>query len=208
MNKSNKFWDAKAAGYAKSPVSDEATYQRKLSETQSFLSPDMHVLEFGCGTGTTAIHHSSYVKQIDAIDISENMLVIAREKASAAGIENINFTRATLAEFAAASASVDAVLGLNVIHLLADRHAVLAEVARVLKPGGIFVSSTGCLGDSYLRFIKLIAPLAKCLGIMPDLFVIKESELVREIENAGFTIETQWHHGMKNIGVFIIARKI
>lgn len=55
MNKSEKFWDKKAEGYAKTPISDEVTYRKKLAETQSVFSPDMHISEFGCGTGTTAV---------------------------------------------------------------------------------------------------------------------------------------------------------
>ncbi len=208
MSTSDKFWDSKAEGYAKSPVSDEETYQKKLSETQATFSPEMRVLEFGCGTGTTAVHHAPHVLHIDAIDISQNMIEIARRKASESHINNTTLNSGDLTEFNADTASLDAVLGLNVIHLLPDRQSVLTEVARILKPGGVFVSSTGCLGSSYLRFIKLFVPLGKFLGLMPDVFVLTESELATEITNAGFAIERQWHHGMKDINVFIIARKI
>jgi len=207
MTRSDKFWDKTAERYAKSPVSDEATYQKKLAETQSFFSPDMRILEFGCGTGTTAIHHAPHVKHIDAIDISENMLQIGRDKARDAGIDNITFTRGTLSEFNAATDSLDAVLALNVIHLLPERQAVFDVVARILKPGGMFVSSTVCLADSYLRFIKLAVPLGKLLGVMPDLFILSEAELASEVKQAGFTIERQWHHGKNGIAVFMIARK-
>lgn len=208
MSKSDKFWDKAAEKYAKSPISDEVTYQRKLSETQSVLAKDMRILEFGCGTGATAVHHAPYVQHVDAIDISENMLEIGRGRAAEASIANIDFSRGTLAEFNADTASLDAVLGLNVIHLLPDRRAVLAEVARILKPGGIFVSSTGCLGDSYLRFVTLIVPLGKLLGLMPDVFILSEAELAREVVDAGFAIENQWHHGMSDIDVFMIARRV
>ncbi|MCX2979885.1 class I SAM-dependent methyltransferase [Halieaceae bacterium IMCC14734] len=207
MSESDKFWDKKAQGYAASPVSDEETYQRKLTETQKHFAPDMRVLEFGCGTGSTAVHHAPEVLHIDAIDISENMLEIGRQRARESNVDNITFTRGTLTDFNAETASLDAVLGLNVIHLLPDRHSVLTEVARILKPGGIFVSSTGCLGSSYLRFITLLLPLGKALGLMPDVFVLTESELASEVKNAGFTIESQWHHGLKDIDVFMIARK-
>lgn len=207
MESADKFWDRKAEGYAKSSISDETSYQRKLAETQKFFAPQMRVLEFGCGTGTTAIYHAPHVHHIDAIDISGNMLEIARAKAREAGIANVTFSRGTLAGFGAEPESLDAVLGLNVIHLLPDRSDVLAEVARILKPGGIFVSSTGCLGNSYLRFIKVLVPLAKVLGLMPDIFIIKKEALVKEIESNGFSIESQWSHGFKNTGVFIIARK-
>jgi len=83
----------------------------------------------------------------------------------------------------------------------------LAEVSRILKPGGIFVSSTVCLGASYMRFIKFLVPLGKLVGLMPDVFVLTEEQWVKEIEGAGFTIEVQWHHGMHNMSVFIVARK-
>ena len=208
MSESDKFWDKTAEKYAKSPVADEATYQKKLAETQSYLGPDMRIVEFGCGTGTTAIHHAPHVRHIDAIDISEKMLDIGRDKVRDAGIDNITFTRGTLAEFNAADASFDAVLGLNVIHLVPDREAVIAEVARILKPGGIFVSSTVCLGQSYLRFIKLVAPLGKLLGLMPDFYILTEDELADEVTRAGFEVERQWHHGKKGIAVFMIARKL
>ncbi len=208
MYKSEKYWDKTAERYSRSPISDEATYQRKLAETQGFLGHDMRILEFGCGTGTTAIHHAPHVRHVDAIDISENMLQIGRDKARKAGIDNITFTRGTLTDFNAENASIDAVLGLNVIHLLPDRKAVIAEVARILKPGGIFVSSTACLGHSFLRFIKLFAPLGKMLGLMPDVYVMKEEELAEEVKRAGFTIERQWSHGKGNIAVFLVARKI
>lgn len=207
MSNSSEFWDKKAACYANSPIADEATYQRKLAETQRLLSRDMRILEFGCGTGTTAVHHAPFVQHIDAIDISGKMLEIARARAQEARVENIAFGCTTLVEFNAESASLDAVLGLNVLHLLPDRAAVLAEAARILKPGAVFVTSTACLGDSWLRFIKLLVPVGKHLGLMPDLFILSESELAGEIEQAGFEIESQWHHGKDGIGVFIIARK-
>jgi ubiquinone/menaquinone biosynthesis C-methylase UbiE len=207
MGKSETCWDRKASGYSKSSISDVESYQRKLSETQKLFTPDMRVLEFGCGTGATAVQHAPHVAHIDAIDISEKMLEIGRERATKSHIENIRFTRGTLSEFNAETASLDAVLGLNVIHLLPDRQAVLSEVARILKPGGLFISSTACLGSSYMRFIKLIVPLGQFLGLIPDVFVLTESQLTKEVTNAGFVIETQWHHGIKDVGVFMIARK-
>lgn len=208
MTQSEKFWDKKAQSYANSAIGDEASYQRKLLETQQYFTPDMRILEIGCGTGSTAIAHAPFVAHIDAIDISDNMLEIARARAADANVENIQFTHATLDEFNADTASMDAVLALNVIHLLPNRQQVLAEVARVLKPGGVFVSSTACLGSSVFRFICLITPLAKRFGLMPDLLIIKESELAQELIDAGFSSETQWHHGSKDTAVFIIASKL
>ncbi len=208
MSNSQKFWDRKAESYAQSAISDEASYERKVAETQSYLSTDMHVVEFGCGTGSTAIRHSRYVKHINAIDISESMLEIGRKRAEEEGADNISFFRGTLAEFKAHDASVDAVLALNVIHLLPDHKTTLAEVARILKPGGIFINSTACLGDSYFRFIKPLVPIGKFIGLLPDLTVLTKNGLSSDLKNAGFDIENQWVHAMKDLSVFTIARKI
>jgi ubiquinone/menaquinone biosynthesis C-methylase UbiE len=208
MAQSDKFWDKTAEKYSKSPISDDVTYQKKLAETQSYFRTDMRIVEFGCGTGSTAIHHAPHVQHIDAIDISNNMLEIGRSRASDAGVENITFTCGDLIEFNAEAASLDAVLGMNVLHLLPNLPAEIAEVARILKPGGVFVSSTACLKHSYLRFIKLIAPLGKLLGIMPDVFVLSKAELTQEITDAGFEIEHQWQHGKQVVSVFLVARKI
>jgi len=204
---SDKYWDKTAERYAKSPVSDEATYQRKISETQEFLKPHMRIIEFGCGTGTTAVAHAPHVEHIDAVDVSENMLEIGRGKAKDANIKNISFNLGTLQDLKAESASVDAVLGLNVIHLIEDRQAVFTEVARVLKPGGFFVTSTVCVGASKLRFITWLLPLTKLIGLTPDVYVLSEEELASEITSNGFSIERQWHHAKDGIAVFMIASK-
>ena len=93
MDRPAKFWDKIAEGYAKQPVADEAAYQKKVQVTREYFQPEMEVLEFGCGTGSTAIAHAPYVKHILAIDISAKMLEIARVKAAAANVGNITFER-------------------------------------------------------------------------------------------------------------------
>lgn len=207
MTRTNKFWDRMAETYGKSPVVDEATYKRKLSETQSLLRPEMRILEIGCGTGTTAIHHAPHVRRIYATDISERMLDIARRKAQEAGVDNITFAHGTLPNSTVGSESFDAVLGLNVIHLMTNWRDVLTDVERVLKPGGVFVSSTECLGHSFRRFAKLITPLGSRLGIMPDIAVMTEAELGSELFRTGMEIERQWRHAKHGTTVFTIARK-
>ena len=52
------FWDRLAKRYARMPVADQAAYETKLEKTRAFLRPDSRVLEFGCGTGSTAILHA------------------------------------------------------------------------------------------------------------------------------------------------------
>ncbi|MFW2404329.1 MAG: class I SAM-dependent methyltransferase [Gammaproteobacteria bacterium] len=200
--RSEKFWDKIAARYAKRPVADEEAYQQKLRVTREYLRPDMQVLEFGCGTGSTAIAHAPYVQHIRAIDVSANMIAIAQDKARADGIENVTFEKLTIEELDVPDASFDAVLGLSILHLLEDKEAVIARVHRILKPGGIFVSSTACIGDS-MKYFRIIAPVLSFVGL-PSVSVFKVEELEQILTAAGFTIDHQWQPG-RGAAVFIVA---
>lgn len=205
MDPSARFWDRIAKRYSRQPVSDEVSYQKKLQITRELFHPEMELLEFGCGTGSTALVHAPHVKHIHAIDISSKMIEIAREKAAKSKIENVTFEQATLETINPQPESFDMILGLSILHLVEDRDAAIAKVAKMLKPGGHFVSSTACLGD-HLKFFKLIAPIGRLLGLLPVLRVFSTQELVTSLENAGFEIEQCWSPG-KIKGVFIVARK-
>ena len=200
----DRFWDKLAERYASQPIADEAAYQRKLQITRDYLRPDMDVLEFGCGTGGTAILHAPHVRHITAIDFSASMLAIARRKAAEAGVGNLSFEQADITSFAAPQGSFNVILGLSILHLLADKDAVIAKVFRLLKPGGVFISSTTCVGDT-MGLFKLIAPLGKAVGLLPQLDVMTTAELVASLTGAGFAIEQQWQPG-RGKAVFIVAR--
>ncbi len=206
MSQRSKFWDRQAERYSKSHVSDEESYQRKLQVTREYLRPDMEVLEFGCGTGSTAITHAPHVKHIQAIDVSAKMLEIAQGKADAANVKNITFEQSSIDEFSAPDQTFDAVLGLSILHLLENKEAVISKVHKMLKPGGVFVSSTVCLGDSKMKIIKFVAPIGKFFGLLPVLRVFTAKDLEKSLTHAGFAIDHQWRPG-KAKAVFIVAKK-
>jgi len=205
MSDPAKFWDWIAKRYAKKPVADEAAYQKKLQVTRGYLRPDMEVLEFGCGTGSTAIAHAPYVKHIQSIDISSKMLEIARKQISENGVTNVSFEQAGIDEFTAPNQSFDAVLGLSILHLLDDREAAIAKVHNMLKSSGVFVSSTACLGGSN-PFLPVILRIGRFLGVLPSVQFFTVQELEDNLTAAGFQIDHQWQPG-KDKAVFIVARK-
>ncbi|MDH3315638.1 MAG: class I SAM-dependent methyltransferase [Gammaproteobacteria bacterium] len=205
MDQSARFWDKIAERYSKRPIADETAYQKKLQVTREYLRPDMEVLEFGCGTGSTAITHAPCVKHVHAIDISSKMIEIAQGKADAGNIENITFRISSVDEFSVPDQSLDVVLGLSILHLLDNWKEVVARVHKMLKPGGIFISSTVCIGDS-MKFFKVVAPIGKFLGLMPLVKVFTTRELDQTLTDAGFEIDYQWQPG-KNKAVFIVAKK-
>lgn len=200
----SKFWDRFAARYAKQPVADEATYQRKLAMTRAHLRPDMQVVEFGCGTGSTALVHAPHVRRIRAFDTSAKMIGIARAKAEEAGIGNVDFEHSDLLDAAIDDGSVDVVLGMSILHLLDDRAATIARVHRILKPGGIFVTSTVCMGET-MAYFRFIAPIGNFLGLMPMVRVFTIDALVTELERAGFDLEERFVQA--RTVCFAIARK-
>ena len=136
------FWDKIADSYSKRPIANEDAYQKKLAMSREYFRPDMQLLEFGCGTGGTALLHAPHVAHIAAIDGSANMINIAKQRQQDSELTNVDYHVASIEEYQAEAASFDAVLGLSILHLLEDRDAVTAKVFELLKPGGVFISST------------------------------------------------------------------
>lgn len=204
MTTSPRFWNWMARRYARQPIADEAAYRRKLETTRSYLRPTMDVLEFGCGTGSTALYHAPHVARMDAIDYSAKMIEIARDKAKAQHIENVTFTVATIEDWQAEDHSYDAILGLSILHLLEDKEAVLRKVCRLLKSGGVFVSSTACL-TGMSGIAKKLIPVGSALGILPLVRAFGETDLVASLQHAGFAIEHKWRPAADR-AVFIVAR--
>lgn len=205
MVKSTQFWNKIADKYAKQPIADEAAYQKKLTVTRNYFCLDMEVLEIGCGTGSTAILHAPYVKHIRAIDFSANMLTIARGKAEAKQIDNVTFEQSTIEELDVPDQSLDAVLALSILHLLRDKEGAIAKVYQMLKPGGIFVSSTICMGNT-MRWFKPVALIGRVLGVLPFVEVLTTQELADSLTQADFELDYQWQPS-KEKAIFIVAKK-
>ncbi|MDV2079171.1 class I SAM-dependent methyltransferase [Marinobacter xestospongiae] len=205
MKESKAFWDKAAARYARSPVKDEASYQKKLAITREYLKPDWSVLEFGCGTGSTALAHAPFVREIVATDISDAMIEIATAKATEAGITNVHFQQGTLNQPDLTPNRFDAVLGLNILHLLEDLPAVLATIHRLLKSGGVFVSSTALVSEINPVW-RLAIPVMQRVGLAPYVNRLGRQDLLRALATAGFEVDYDWQPGKES--VFIVARKV
>ncbi len=205
MDRSPGFWNLLAKRYSRQPIADETAYQMKLAKTQTRFKPDMQVLEIGCGTGSTAIVHAPHVQHIRAVDYSKNMIAIARQRAAEAGVTNIDFEVQGIDAMAAEADTYDAVLALNILHLVDDHHDTLAKIHRLLRPGGLFVSSTVCLGD----ISKAAQPLLRAgsaLRVLPLLRFFSADQWVGDVTAAGFSIEDEWR-SPTSPSIFLIAKK-
>ncbi len=199
------FWDKIAVKYAKRPIDDETSYQRKLEMTQERFRPDMQIFEYGCGTGSTALTHAPHVQHILATDIAPSMIEIAREKAIEQGVTNVTFEVGTLEDTAQKGGQFDMVLGLNILHLLEDPKSAIKSSFDLLKPGGYFMSSSGCLKEFPL-LMRIAIPIAQTLGAAPFIKFFSRAELEKDMVEAGFELEDTFQPA-KDKAVFIVARK-
>ncbi len=197
-------WNVMAKRYANQPIADPVAYQKKLEHTQQYFTPESRVLEFGCGTGSTAIYHASKVGHILGVDISDAMLNIARDKKAEAALTNVNFEKCTLLDLEN-SADWDVILGMSILHLVPDISAHLEKTYELLKPGGVFVSSTMCLGDISTRF-KYIEAIFKWVPFLPSVQALSSESLKQIIVKAGFEIEYEWQPGIKS-ALYLVGRK-
>ena len=198
------FWNATAAKYFRTPISDEAAYQRKLDITRRYLGADDRLLEVGCGTGGTAIAHAPHVREILATDVSERMIEFAWSRLEDARVQNVSFEVASL-EGLKADKPFDVILAMSLLHLVRDRQAGLARIRSLLKPGGYFVSSTACIADR-MGYLRPILPVMRLFGAAPWVAVFKEDELRADIEAAGFEIVERFR-AEKAMAVFFVARR-
>ena len=165
----------------------------------------MRVLEIGCGTGLVAIAHAPFVGHIRATDASANMLAIAKRRAADANIHNVSFEQAFAEDLDVADASIDAVLALSVLHLLDDRDAVVADVCRMLAPGGYFITNTVCLADRSI-FLRIVARLGALLRLLPSIRSLSRQELENGLVATGFELLQTWRPN-DGMAVFIVAAK-
>jgi SAM-dependent methyltransferase len=103
------------------------------------LRPGETVLDLGSGGGIDVLLSARRVGsdgRAIGLDMTDEMLELARRNAAEAGITNVEFVKGTIEAIPLPDASVDVVISNCVINLAADKAAVLREIARVLRPGG------------------------------------------------------------------------
>jgi SAM-dependent methyltransferase len=135
---------AEAFGYSGAELASipaEANMGLSCGNPTAFASlrPGEVVVDLGCGGGLDVFLAAQKVgpagKAI-GIDMTPQMIELARRNAAASGVSNVEFHLATIDRLPLADGSVDCVISNCVINLAPDKAAVFREIARVLKPGG------------------------------------------------------------------------
>ncbi len=111
-----------------------------LEALLGLLPENWHVLDIGTGTGYLLPLLCRQFVRVTAVDPSRSMLSLARQRAQKEGLGNVDFRFGRLENLPLEASTIDAALAILVLHHARDMSAALAELQRVVKPGGILLT--------------------------------------------------------------------
>ena len=149
------------------------------------LQPGQTVLDLGSGGGIDVLLSAKRVGptgKVYGLDMTDDMLALARENQRKAGATNVDFLKGTIEAIPLPDHSVDVIISNCVINLSVDKDAVLREAFRVLKPGGRFaVSDVVIRGDMPAEVQRSMELWVGCVA-----GALRDDEYVSKLERAGF----------------------
>ena len=149
------------------------------------LNPGEVVLDLGSGGGIDVLLSARRVGPTGkayGLDMTDDMLALARRNADEAGIRNVEFLRGQIENIPLPSSSVDVIISNCVINLSGDKRQVLAEAFRVLKPGGRFAVSDVVVQGELPPAVKRSMEL--WVGCVAG--ALSDEEFVALLEDVGF----------------------
>lgn len=170
------------------------------------LHPGDVVLDLGSGAGADVLIAARRVApggRAIGLDMTPEMLELARRNAATAGVDNVEFLEGYLEDVPLPRSSVDVVISNCVINLAADKRVVLREAARVLRPGGRFAISDVIADPGMDAATRAdMAAWTGCIG-----GAITEDEYREALSDAGFEdIEITETHRVHAHAVAAIVR--
>jgi len=149
------------------------------------LEPGQTVLDLGSGGGIDVLLSARRVGptgKVYGLDMTDEMLALARENQRQAGATNVEFLKGTIEAVPLPENSVDVIISNCVINLSTDKDAVLREAFRVLKPGGRFAVSDVVVRGHVPPDIRLNMEL--WVGCIAG--ALEEGEYISKLRTAGF----------------------
>ena len=191
MKQPENFWDKIAAKNDRKVLAPIITPDQTHINTMNGLAKHVKasdvILDFACGSGIKTIDVARSVHRVKAIDTSSKMIEVAKKRASDKSVSNIDFGNINIFDDQLKEESFDVILALNVLHLLEEPELILKRISKLLKPEGVFISATACLGERW-------SPLASCLLLLsktrfvPSFNKYSVSGLAEIIKSNKFTI--------------------
>ena len=174
------------------------------------LQPGEIVLDLGSGGGIDVLLSAKRVSpggKAYGLDMTDQMLALARENQKKAGVQNVEFLKGQIENIPLPENAVDVVISNCVINLSADKDRVLAEAYRVLRPGGRFaVSDVVVRGEVPPEVRRNIELWVGCVA-----GALKDSEYMSKLTSAGFedvTIEPTRVYKVEDARQFLSAQGV
>ncbi len=206
-----KFWNLIASKYAASPIPDRPAYERKIQKIKTYLTPENVVLDIGCGTGTQCGDIADSVKQVTGIDISRKLLAIAEQRKaqqtkSGRKLANVEFLQTSLFDERLQPGRFDVVMAFYVLHFFEDIDTVFKRIHDLLKPDGLFISETACIGEKNKIMGKVLRFMGK-LGLIPKINLLTTRQLEQALDKTGFRLVDKIQFGDSNKEFTLSAKK-
>jgi len=149
IEKERGFWDSFASKYDSFIQKNaSSSYEKLLIELLNDTNDSSELLEIATGTGILSIELRSQISKITAIDISPEMIEIAKKKIEEHQISNIDFRVGDSNNLEFSDMSFDTVIASNVLHLLYQPDTAISEMKRVVSKKGKIIIPTYCHGEN------------------------------------------------------------
>ena len=179
QDKMRAFFDSVAGRLGKDYVPGKSW--KSLAEALLRLMPPMTIADLGAGEGSSALLLSQRAMRVIAVDSSERMIEVGRERAARHGVKNVEYRLGDMEEVPIGAGEVDLVLFSQSLHHTLHPERALGEAARILAPGGRVV---------ILDLVKHRFEEAREL-YADEWLGFSEAELEAMLEKAGFAnVET------------------
>ena len=159
MKEQKNFWDKNAGRYDRFMRKDRAAYDEMCAHIRTVVKAKT-VLELATGTGLIAKNIVNAAAHIEATDASAEMIVEARRDNRSA---KLHFSVQDATSLPYADETFDAVLIANALHIMPRPEKALAEIYRVLKPGGQLFAPTFVHGEVPRTRLRMLA--MRCAGL-------------------------------------------
>lgn len=166
-------------------------YRAALEKVKTMVENNHTVLEVGCGTGIISLGIADRAGSLVAVDISPKMIAVAQEKALRLSVANIEFHVADAYDLPYEDNHFDGLILFNILHILKEPGALLAEAYRVLKPNGYLIVAADCYKeplDSFsVKILILVYRVLKGVG-MTYLNRFRKADLINLLKATGIEI--------------------
>jgi len=161
-------------------------HQERHRAALRFLAPAAHevILDAGCGNGALSIRMAPHCREVVAIDIAGNAFD-PRHRA----VPNLRFEKMNVENLSFADATFDQVVSVETLEHVLDPQRAVAELHRVLKPGGRLVITYPTINRTIIQTLQRAVRLTRPIEISEHLTEWSYDETVDAMRRAGFELE-------------------